>query len=177
MPRSLFGFALDWISAVHWPLSISFCMPKKPSTIDAYLAALTPEHRALLERLRRAVHRRLTNAEECISYGMPAFRIPGGIVGGFAATKQDYSYYPFSGQTLTELAETVSVYKRTKSALHFTAKQPLPTDLLRKLSATRLAEIRRKRPDPAQYRRSATLADGACNCDHFSSGQTKSLPA
>jgi uncharacterized protein YdhG (YjbR/CyaY superfamily) len=124
-------------------------VPRKPSTIDAYLSALTPERRAPLERLRRAVHRNLTNAEECISYGMPAFRVPGGIVGGFAATKQGYSYYPFSGQTLTDLAEAVSAYPRTKSALHFTAKQPLPTDLLRNLIATRLAEIRRKRPDPA----------------------------
>jgi uncharacterized protein YdhG (YjbR/CyaY superfamily) len=117
----------------------------KPTTIDAYLSALDPEQRVPLERLRRALHRLLPDAQECISYGMPAFRVPGGIAGGFAATKVGYSYYPFSGQTLTELAKDVSAYSLTKSALHFSAKQPLPTSLLRKLVVTRLAEIRRKR--------------------------------
>jgi len=116
---------------------------EKPKTIDAYLKDVSPDRREPLETLRRAILRAAPTAEECISYGMPAFRVPGGIVGGFAATKSGYSYYPFSGQTLSELAEDVSAYAGTKSALHFSASQPLPTRLLRKLLATRLAEIRR----------------------------------
>jgi uncharacterized protein YdhG (YjbR/CyaY superfamily) len=117
---------------------------EKPTTIDAYLSALSPDRRAPLERLRRAMHRLLPEAQECISYGMPAFRVRGGVVGGFAATKEGYSYYPFSGQTLSALAAEVSAYSRTKSALHFSTKQPLPPDILRKLLDTRLAEIQRK---------------------------------
>jgi uncharacterized protein YdhG (YjbR/CyaY superfamily) len=119
-------------------------MPAKPKTIDAYLATIGPDRRAPLEKLRRSLHRAVPAADECISYGMPAFRVRGGIVGGFAVTKNGYSYYPFSGQTLTELAADVSSFVRTKSALHFSAKQPLPATLLRKLVATRLAEIGRK---------------------------------
>jgi uncharacterized protein YdhG (YjbR/CyaY superfamily) len=128
-------------------------MPAKPTTIDAYLSALDPEHRAPLERLRRALHRLNPKAEECISYGMPAFRVPGGIVGGFAATKQGYSYYPFSGQTLSELAAELSAYSHTKSALHVPAQQSLPPDLLRKLVNTRLAEIGRKPAAKARKRK------------------------
>jgi uncharacterized protein YdhG (YjbR/CyaY superfamily) len=119
-------------------------MPAKPNPIDAYLAAISPDRRAPLEKLRRAVHRAIPAAEECISYGMPAFRVQGGIVGGFAATKNGCSYYPFSGQTLSELAEDVSAFAHTKSALHLSAKRPLPAALLRKLIAARLAEIGRK---------------------------------
>jgi len=117
-------------------------MREKPKTIDAYLAALSPGRRQALQSLRRAIRRVLPAAEECISYGMPAFRADGGIVAGFAATKEGYSYYPFSGQTLSELADALGGRKRTKSALHFSAKQPIPATLLRKLLDTRLAEIR-----------------------------------
>jgi uncharacterized protein YdhG (YjbR/CyaY superfamily) len=119
-------------------------MPAKPETIDTYLAAVSPDRRALLEKLRRAIHRAVPTAQECISYGLPAFRVPGGIVGGFAVTKSGCSYYPFSGQTLGELGDAVSAFARTKSALHFSVKQPLPAGLLRKLLATRLAEIGRR---------------------------------
>lgn len=119
-------------------------MPAKPKTIDAYLAAINPDRRAPLEKLRRSIHRAAPTAQECISYGMPAFRVQGGVVGGFAVTKSGYSYYPFSGQTLTELAEDVSAFSHTKSALHFSAKQPLPETLLRKLVAARLDEIGRR---------------------------------
>jgi uncharacterized protein YdhG (YjbR/CyaY superfamily) len=128
-------------------------VPKKQTSIDAYLSALDPDRRAPLERLRRTVHRMLPDVQECISYGMPAFRVPGGVVGGFAVTKRGYSYYPFSGQTLSELAEEVSAFSRTKSALHFAAKQPLTAGLLRKLLDARLAEIRRKLVSHAGARR------------------------
>jgi uncharacterized protein YdhG (YjbR/CyaY superfamily) len=115
----------------------------KVETIDAYLAAVRPDRRRLLQDLRRAIRRAVPAAEECISYGMPAFRVEGGIVAGFAATKDGCSYYPFSGQTLSELASEVAAYEGTKSSLHFSVERPLPATLLRKLVRARLAEIRR----------------------------------
>jgi uncharacterized protein YdhG (YjbR/CyaY superfamily) len=115
----------------------------KPETIDAYLAAVRPDRQQLLQDLRRAIRRAVPAAEECISYGMPAFRVEGGIVAGFAATKDGCSYYPFSGQTLSELASEVAEYEGTKSSLHFSVERPLPAALLRKLVRARLAEIRR----------------------------------
>ncbi len=129
-------------------------MREKPDTIDAYLSTLQDRRRPL-DHLRRAIRRLVPAAEECISYGMPAFRVDGGIVGGFAATKDGYSYYPFSGQTLAELKNQVARFEGTKSALHFTVERPLPVTLLRKLLQTRLAEIQRRqaRPKKASPRR------------------------
>lgn len=116
---------------------------KKPTTIDEYLAAVPPETRALLEDLRKAILRLVPGAEECISYSMPAFRIDDCVVGGFAATKNGGSFYPFSGNVLDSLADLLTEHSRTKSALHFSADKPLPKKLVAKLLAARRAEIER----------------------------------
>ena len=117
-------------------------MPKKPSTIDEYLAALTVKQRAELQRLRQTIRKILPMAEECIGYAMPAFRLDGRIVAGFAATAKGFSYYPFSGSTLDTLASELDGYDKTKSALHFTVDKPLPAPLVRKLVRARAAEGR-----------------------------------
>ena len=123
-------------------------MGKPATTIDGYLAAVSPERRALLQALRRELRALLPEAEECLSYGIPAFRVEGGIVGGFAATSKGGSYYPFSGSTLTTLSDALTGHTRTLSALHFTAEKPLSRPLLRKLVQTRLAEMKPAKRDP-----------------------------
>jgi uncharacterized protein YdhG (YjbR/CyaY superfamily) len=117
-------------------------MPTKPATIDAYLATLSREQRATLEKLRATLRKLLPKAEECISYGLPAFRLDGAVVAGFCARAKGYSYFPFSGSTLGELADVLEGRDRTKSALHFSAEDPLPAALVRKLVATRVAEVK-----------------------------------
>jgi uncharacterized protein YdhG (YjbR/CyaY superfamily) len=117
-------------------------MRSKPQTIDEYLAGVSPDRRAALQRLRKAIRSILPGAEECISYSMPAFRYEKRIVAGFQATSTGCSYYPFSGKTLRTLAAEVAAYDRTKSALHFDPKRPLPTALLRKLLKARIAETK-----------------------------------
>ncbi len=119
--------------------------PKKsggrPTSIDDYLARVGDDTRALLQDLRKKIHRALPGAEECISYSMPAFRSKGHVVAGFAATARGGSYYPFSGTTLTTVAADLEGLSKTKSAVHFTADQPLSAALVRKLVKARLAEI------------------------------------
>jgi uncharacterized protein YdhG (YjbR/CyaY superfamily) len=116
-------------------------MGKTPENIDAYLATVTPDRRAALEKLRRTILSILPDAEECISYSMPAFRHQGHVVAGFLATAKGCSYYPFSGTTLSTLAPDLAAYSRTKSALHFHPERPLPVALVRKLIKARIAEI------------------------------------
>ena len=111
-----------------------------PTTIDDYLAAVTDEQRAALERLRATIRRIVPNAEECISYRMPAFRLEGRIIAGFAAFTHGCSYFPFSGRTLATLAHELRDYDQTKSALHFDTARPLPVTLVRKLIKARIAE-------------------------------------
>lgn len=116
---------------------------KRDPAIDAYLATVSPRSRALLEGLRKTIRALVPAAEECISYRLPAFRLEGRIIGGFSATAKGCSYYPFSGTTLTTLAEDLEGYTRTRGALHFDAERPLPKALVRKLLSARMAEGRR----------------------------------
>jgi uncharacterized protein YdhG (YjbR/CyaY superfamily) len=111
--------------------------PKAPA-IDEYLAGVSPSHHALLQALRKAIRRVLPDAEECISYRLPAFRFQGKIIAGFSATSKGCSYYPFSGTTLKTVADDIAGYSQTKSALHF--DKLLPTALVRKLLKARIAE-------------------------------------
>ena len=115
---------------------------KRDPAIDEYLARVSPESRALLAQLRKTIHAIVPDAEECISYGMPAFRYDGRVVAGFQATAKGCSYYPFSGTTLKTLAKELAGYGQTKSALHFGAEKPLPASLVRKLLKARIAEGR-----------------------------------
>lgn len=118
-------------------------MTSRPATIDEYLNGVSDEQRAPLQRLRDMIHAIIPGVEECISYRMPAFRVNGVVVAGFAARRDGCSYYPFSGSTLATLAGELEGYDRTRSALHFDAGHPLPENLVRTLLETRIAETGR----------------------------------
>jgi uncharacterized protein YdhG (YjbR/CyaY superfamily) len=117
-------------------------MRAKPKTIDAYLATVSDDRRAALEKLRKTILSIVPKAEECISYSIPAFRYGGHVIAGFLATRKGCSYVPFSGRTLATLADDVKTYSQTKSALHFDPKRGLPKALVRKLLRARIAETR-----------------------------------
>ena len=112
------------------------------SKIDDYLGKLTDDRRAALAKLRKTIRSIVPKAEECISYGLPAFRLDGAVIAGFQATSKGCSYYPFSGTTFRTLADDLRGYDKTKSALHFSPDKPLPATLVRKLIKTRIAETR-----------------------------------
>jgi uncharacterized protein YdhG (YjbR/CyaY superfamily) len=115
-------------------------MAAKPESIDAYLATLPDDRRDALEKLRKTILSILPDADECISYSMPAFRYGGHVVAGFLSTSKGCSYFPFSGTTLATLTDDLKAYGQTKSALHFDPKRGLPVPLVRKLIKARVAE-------------------------------------
>jgi uncharacterized protein YdhG (YjbR/CyaY superfamily) len=115
----------------------------KPSAIDDYLRGLPEDRRAALEDLRAKIRAVVPEAEECISYRMPAFRVNGVVIAGFRATAKGCSYYPFSGSTLGSLAGDVGRYDQTKSSLHFSPDKALPIALVRKLIKVRIAETKK----------------------------------
>ena len=78
-------------------------MATKPRTIDEYLAGVSPENGAALQKVRRAVHAAAPGAEECISYGMPAFRLNGKLIAGFRTAANHCSFHPMSGDTVATL--------------------------------------------------------------------------
>jgi uncharacterized protein YdhG (YjbR/CyaY superfamily) len=109
--------------------------------VDAYLAALEEPKRGTLEALRRTILEVVPEAEQGISYRVPAFRVGGQTVAGFAAFKNHLSYLPFSGSVLPRLADELAAYTMTKSALHFPIDEPLPRALVEKLIEARLEEL------------------------------------
>jgi uncharacterized protein YdhG (YjbR/CyaY superfamily) len=117
-------------------------MKRNLNSIDGYLKGVPEDRRRALKDLRKKIHTVLPEAEECISYRMPAFRFNGTVVAGFLATTKGCSYFPFSGSTLRTLGHIVSRYSQTKGSLHFSPAHPLPLTLVRKLLKTRIAETK-----------------------------------
>lgn len=111
--------------------------------IDDYLAKVEEPKRSTLAQLRRTILGIVPEAEECISYQVPAFKVSGKVVAGFAAFKNHLSYLPFSGSVLNKLTDELDGYDKTLSALHFPVDRPLPEALVKKLINVRLRELRR----------------------------------
>jgi uncharacterized protein YdhG (YjbR/CyaY superfamily) len=105
--------------------------------VDRYLAGLDPAPRAALEELRRTILEIVPEAEQVVSYKVPAFKVDGEIVAGFAAFKSHLSYLPFSGSVLARMGTDLESYEMTKSALHFAVERPLPKELVERLIAVR----------------------------------------
>jgi uncharacterized protein YdhG (YjbR/CyaY superfamily) len=105
--------------------------------VDLYLASLDEPKRSTLEDLRTTILAIIPDAEQCLSYGVPAFRVQGKVVAGFAAFKNHLSYLPHSGSVFPELTEELTTYKTTTGALQFPIDESLPKSLVRKLIAVR----------------------------------------
>lgn len=112
--------------------------------IDDYLRGLDEQTRATLGTLRAIIVEIVPEAEQGISYRVPAFRVDGVVIAGFAAFTNHLSYLPFSGSVLGQLADELRDYEMTKSSLHFARERPLPRALVEKLIAARLAELRQR---------------------------------
>src|SRR5262245_18187993 len=114
---------------------------ERPSTIDEYLNSLTAAQRDALGKVRRAIHTAAPRAEECISYGMPAFRLNGKLIAGFRAAANHCSYHQMSGETITTLKKELGGYDTSQGTIRFTARAGLPAALIRKLVKARIAEV------------------------------------
>jgi len=111
--------------------------------VTAYLEGIEEPKRSTLEALRQTILEVVPDAEQVISYRIPAFRLGGKTIAGFAAFRSHLSYLPFSGSVLPKLADELEGYTTTKSALHFPIDRPLPKTLVEKLISARRTETRR----------------------------------
>lgn len=115
-------------------------MKTRAKTIDEYLAALSDDKRAALERLRKTIRAAVPDAEECISYQLPAFRLNGKPLVAFGAAANHCTLYPMSGTTVEAHKDELKDYDTSKGAIRFQATRPLPAALVRKLVKARIAE-------------------------------------
>src|SRR5438128_6717633 len=122
-------------------------MTNKPRTIDEYLAALSDEKRATLEKLRKTIRAVAPKAEECISYQICAFRQNGMLV-GFGATANHCAFYLMSSSTVEAHKDELEGYDTSKGTIRFQADRPLPAALVKKLVKARIAENDERRGSP-----------------------------
>ena len=115
--------------------------------VDEYLANLDEPKRATLQELRRTIQSIVPEAEEGISYGMPAYRLRGKVIAGFAAFKNHLSYLPHSGAVFAEIPDDVAGFVTSKGALQFPIERPLPKALVKKLIAIRLRQLGQRQSD------------------------------
>ena len=110
-----------------------------PRTIDEYLALVSDEKRAALQRLRETIRSAAPKAEECISYQMPAFRHNGKVILWFGAAAKHCSFYP-GAFPIEEHKKALEGYETSKGTIRFSPAKPLPATLIRKLVKSRVAQ-------------------------------------
>jgi uncharacterized protein YdhG (YjbR/CyaY superfamily) len=120
-------------------------MLAKPQTIAEYLAPLSNEKRAALEKLRSAIKSAAPKAEECISYQLPAFRLDGRMLVAFGAWANHCAFYP-GAHPLEAHKDELKAYDISKGSIRFRANSPLPAPLVRKLVKSRIAEYAAQQP-------------------------------
>lgn len=108
--------------------------------IDEYLDRLEEPKRSTLSQLRRDILAAIPDAEQCMSYALPGFKVAGKTIAGLAAFKNHLSYLPPSGSVFPELAEELAGYEKSSGALRFPVDQPLPAELVEKLIAVRVRQ-------------------------------------
>ena len=108
--------------------------------IDQYLDALEEPKRGTLVQLRQTILDLVPGADQGISYGVPAFKVRGKTIAGFAAFKNHLSYLPHSGSVFPQLKDELEEYSTSSGALRFGVDEPLPVSLVEKLIAVRLRQ-------------------------------------
>lgn len=107
------------------------------AAVEAYLARVQEPHRTTLEKMRAMIRAAApAEAEECISYGMPAFCYKGALV-AYAAFKKHCSLFPMGASLLDEFADDVTPFRTAKGTLQFAPDKPLPAALVKKLVKAR----------------------------------------
>lgn len=111
--------------------------------IDDYLTKLDPADRAQLERIRKIVHDVAPEVEECLSYGMPGFKLKGKYLGGFNAFKAHLSFFP-GARAVDVLKDKLDGFKLSTGTVQFTVDKPIPEELIREMVEIRMTAIDEK---------------------------------
>jgi uncharacterized protein YdhG (YjbR/CyaY superfamily) len=121
--------------------------PKTSSTgrqqVEAYLATVAADARKALQRLRRTLKAAAPEAEEGLSYGLPALRLDGRPLVCYSAAKAHCSFFPMSPAVIKAHKADLKAYSTSKGTIRFGADTSLPASLVRKLVRARVAELRR----------------------------------
>lgn len=108
--------------------------------INSYLAGLPPDQRAALQALRKTIAAAAPEAEEALSYGVPAFRYRGRPLVSYVAARAHCSFYPMSPKVVDDHRAELTDFDLAKGTIRFVPEQPVPADLVARIVRARMAE-------------------------------------
>ena len=111
-----------------------------PSNVKKHYMSAPSPHRETMLEMRDRILEIIPDAEEVVSYGMPAFKLDGRVLAGLLANKKHVGYYPFSGSILHLFPEELAKFSTTKSAIHVPVDKPLAKGLIKKLIRARIQQ-------------------------------------
>jgi uncharacterized protein YdhG (YjbR/CyaY superfamily) len=117
---------------------------RNPKTIDEYLAGVRPEQRSALNKLRKAIGAAIPEAEECISYQVPAFRLNGKFLMAFGAAEKHCAFYP-GGHAIAACKDELKRFDTSKGTVRFQPEKPLSAALVRRMVKARVAGLMKKK--------------------------------
>jgi uncharacterized protein YdhG (YjbR/CyaY superfamily) len=110
-------------------------------TVDEAISAVSSPSREALQHVIDIARQIAPDAEDGVSYGMPALRVGGKPFAGVVAAAHHLSLFPFSPAAIEAVKPDLAGYSLSKGTVRFTADQPLPDDVIERLLRARLAEI------------------------------------
>ena len=109
-------------------------------SVDEYIATHPADLQSILRRVRSTIRRAVPDAEEMISYQIPAYKLRGGPVLYFAGWKQHFSLYPATGHLVAAFKDDLAPYKVSSGAIRFPLSQPVPVKLIERIAKFRAKE-------------------------------------
>ena len=106
--------------------------------VNKYISNLPVEQQIALERVRQIIKNTVPEAQEYLSYKMPAYHFHG-MIGGFAAFKNHCSFFPWDSKTIDVFKDELTGFKTSAGTIQFTPEKPLPEELLQKILRYRVA--------------------------------------
>ena len=109
---------------------------------DRYLAKLSADKRTALEKLRGQIRAAAPTAEECISYGVPGFRLNGKLLASYGVGAKHLAFYP--GSIIREFKSELKDFETGKGTIRFSPDKPIPAALVRRIVRARIAQRRQE---------------------------------
>ena len=109
-------------------------------TVDEYIATHPAEVQAVLQLVRTTIRKAVPDADEMISYQIPAYKLRGGRVIYFAGWKQHYSLYPASDELVEAFKDELAPYEVNKGTIRFPISKPVPVKLIEGIAKFRAKE-------------------------------------
>ena len=123
---------------------------RAPANVDEYLAGVPEPARSTLNKMRAVIRSAVpAEATEAISYGMPAFKYKGPLV-GYAAFSDHCSFFPMNPAVIEAFKDELKGYETSKGTIRFALDKPMPAALVKKLVKARLAENESKKQRAAR---------------------------